>query len=275
MINVLIEMLQASNPLLIVVAGLVIGLIHAFEPDHISAVSTQVLKRNRGDDGNHYDDNDNDKYDTKDKRNSNSNADHLKKIKLKSMTISSSLRGVLWGAGHTSSTIIIGLLIAGLSLSITDHFFHSAEIAVGVMLIALGILTVRNKSILVAEHSHPHKHADGISHTHPHRHNTEHRHGHRSYIIGCIHGIAGSGSLVAVIASTMNSLDIVFYFLILFGIGSIIGMTLAGGVLGISFMLLPKIKLVSRYLRYVIAGITLIIGINIIFTVGFESKLFL
>ena len=73
----------------------------------------------------------------------------------------------------------------------------------------------------------------------------------------------------------MSSFDIIVYFLILFGIGSIIGMTLAGGILGISFMLLPKIKLVAKYLRYIIAGITLVIGINIILTAGFESKLFL
>ena len=264
MIDVLGEMLQASNPLLIIIAGLVIGLVHAFEPDHISAVSTQVLRRDKkaenGKDG---------------KNSSYENVNRLKKIELKSLTVSSSLRGVLWGAGHTSSTIIIGLLIAGLSLSISDGFFHSAEIVVGIMLVVLGVLTVRNKSILVREHSHPHEHADGISHTHPHKHNAEHTHGHKSYIIGCIHGIAGSGSLVAVVASTMNSFDIIVYFLILFGVGSIIGMTLAGGVLGVSFMLLPKIKLFARYLRYIIAGITLIIGINIIFTAGFESKLFL
>ncbi len=73
----------------------------------------------------------------------------------------------------------------------------------------------------------------------------------------------------------MSSFDTIVYFLILFGVGSIIGMALAGGVLGISFMLLPKIKLAAKYLRYIIAGITLVIGINIILTAGFESKLFL
>ncbi len=62
MINALVEMLQASNPLLIVIAGLMIGLVHAFEPDHISAVSTQVLKKDKdGDDkrSNNSDNNDN------------------------------------------------------------------------------------------------------------------------------------------------------------------------------------------------------------------------
>ena len=40
---------------------------------------------------------------------------------------------------------------------------------------------------------------------------------HKSYLIGCIHGIAGSGSLVALAASTMNSFEMMIYFLILFG----------------------------------------------------------
>ncbi len=70
---------------------------------------------------------------------------------------------MLWGAGHTFTTIIIGLLIAGLSLSISESFFLSAEILVGVMLIMLGILTVTNKSTLMREHNHPHKHANGVS----------------------------------------------------------------------------------------------------------------
>jgi ABC-type nickel/cobalt efflux system permease component RcnA len=37
-------MLQANNPFLIIIAGLMIGLLHAFEPDHLSAVSTQLLR---------------------------------------------------------------------------------------------------------------------------------------------------------------------------------------------------------------------------------------
>ncbi len=47
MIDNLIEILQLNNPFLIIMAGLMIGLIHAFEPDHISAVSTQLLIKNK------------------------------------------------------------------------------------------------------------------------------------------------------------------------------------------------------------------------------------
>jgi len=244
------ELLQANNPLLIIMAGLMIGLLHAFEPDHLSAVSTQLLTKN------------------------NSRLSS-KKLGLRSLTINSSLRGALWGMGHTSSIILIGLLIAGLSLNIPNNFFVSAEVLVGFMLIILGILTITNRGIFKPKHIHPHKHPNGIAHTHSHSHNLNHKHGHKSYLIGCIHGIAGSGSLVALMASTIGGFDMIIYFLILFGIGSIIGMTAASGILGLPFIFISKLNSTAKYLRYAVAGITFIIGINILFTIGLDNKLFL
>jgi len=176
--------------------------------------------------------------------------------------------------GHTSSIILIGLLIAGLSLNIPDDFFISAEVVVGFMLITLGIFTFTNKSIFKQKHIHPHKHSNGISHTHSHTHNEDHKHGHKAYLIGCVHGVAGSGSLVALFASTMNGFDMMIYFLILFGIGSIIGMTVASGVIGLPFILFSKINSVTKYLRYAIASIAFIIGVNIVISIGLDSKLF-
>jgi high-affinity nickel permease len=93
LIETVVGMLQANNPILIIIAGLMIGLVHAFEPDHLSAVSTQLFKNNN-------------------------NSGSSKKLGLKNLTIISSFRGALWGMGHTSSIILIGLLIAGLSLNI-------------------------------------------------------------------------------------------------------------------------------------------------------------
>ncbi len=243
------EMLQADNPFLIIIAGLMVGLLHAFEPDHLSSVSTQLLK------------------------NSNKASDS-KKSNLKSLTIASSLRGMFWGVGHASSIILIGLLIAGLSLNIPENFFISVEVLAGFMLIVLGIFTFANKSILKQKHIHPHTHSNGISHTHSHPHNVDHKHSHKSYLIGCMHGIAGSGALVALIASTMNGFDMMIYFLILFGVGSIIGMIIASGAMGLPLILLSKINSSAKYLRYVISGVTLIIGLNIVITIGMDDKLF-
>ncbi|MHA7647142.1 sulfite exporter TauE/SafE family protein [Nitrosopumilus sp. S4] len=248
MIDYLIGILQDSNPFLVIGAGLIIGLLHSFEPDHLSAISTQIQNNHKS-------------------RNS--------KLELKSLTIRSTLRGIMWGMGHTSSIIVIGLLIVGLSLNISEKFFLSAEIVVGFMLIILGILTFSNRNFLKHKHIHPHEHSNGVSHIHNHSHKGDHNHEHRSYLIGCVHGIAGSGSLIALIVSTMNGFEMMIYFLILFCIGSIMGMSLASGFFGLSFIIVSKINLASKYLRCVIASLTFIIGINIVLSIGFDGKLFL
>ena len=250
MIDNLIEILQFNNPFLIIMAGLMIGLIHAFEPDHISAVSTQLLVKNKN---------------------------SSKKIALKEVSIISSLRGAIWGIGHTSSIILIGLIIAGLSLNIHSNFFVGAELIVGFMLIVLGILTISNKKIFKQKHIHPHSHSKGISHTHFHNHKQEHiqNHSHKAFLIGSIHGIAGSGSLVALTASTMVNFETMIYFLILFGIGSTLGMIIVSGIIGIPFALLSKIKQTTKYLKYIVSCVTFIIGLNIIFTILLDKKLIL
>ena len=248
MIDSLIQTLEVNNPFLIIMAGLMIGLIHAFEPDHISAVSTQLLIKNKN---------------------------GSKKLALKQLSIVSSLRGAVWGMGHTSSIILVGLVIAGLSLNIHNDFFVGAELIVGFMLIVLGILTISNKKIFKQKHIHPHNHSEGISHTHFHNHKQDHsqNHSHKAFLIGSIHGIAGSGSLVALTASTMVNFETMIYFLILFGIGSTIGMTAISGIIGIPLSLLSKIKQTTKYLKYIVSCITFIIGLNIIFTIVLDEKI--
>ena len=168
-----------------------------------------------------------------------------------------------------------GLIIAGLSLNIHNDFFVGAELIVGVMLIVLGILTISNKKIFKQKHIHPHNHSEEISHTHFHNHKQEHsqNHSHKAFLIGTIHGIAGSGSLVALTASTMVNFETMIYFLILFGIGSTIGMTAISGIIGIPLTLLSKIKQTTKYLKYIVSGITFMIGLNIIFTIALDEKL--
>ena len=250
MIEEIINIIHTENSVLILLAGLTIGMLHAFEPDHITAVTTQTIKQKE------------------------KNSKSIKYFLRKSAT-KSSLMGAFWGAGHTSSILAIGLLVAGLSLTIPSSFFIGFELIVGLMLIFLGALVLLNRSLLNRRHLHPHKHTDGTIHTHTHDHDIEHKHGHKSYIIGCIHGLAGSGGLIALLASGLSSFEMIFYFLAVFGIGSIVGMTLISGIIGIPFALSSKMRSMHRLLRYAIASITIIIGINIIFKIAFAGSFLL
>lgn len=233
------ELIQVSNPYLILVYGLAIGVIHTFESDHISAMTTQLL---------------------------NQNSVSNKKSVFKKISVNSSLRGMFWGVGHTSSILLIGLIIAGLSISISSDFFTGAEMLVGIMLISLAFMTIFKKNILKFRHIHPHRHGNTV-HTHAHTHDGNHRHNHKSYLIGCIHGLAGSGGLVVLATSTLNSFESVLFFIILFGIGSIVGMAAMSGLLGIPFALVSNIKKVAVYFRYAISFATLAIGSFIVYDI--------
>jgi hypothetical protein len=236
------------SPVLIMGLGLAIGLEHAFEPDHVAAVSTQV-SRGRS-------------------------AQKSTKQMIKSGTVKSSVIGAFWGAGHTTTLVLMGLLVYALAVKIEQSVFSSLELIVGMMLVFLAVTTILNKR-LVRLHRHPHQHEDGTIHFDSHDHDdADHKHGHKSYLIGCIHGLAGSGSLVVLTAATLSNVGMVLGFILLFGIGSIIGMTLVSGLLGLPFALSGKISKVNRIFRYVAGAFSLVIGMNIVYQIGFVENLF-
>lgn len=235
----LLESIEVITPMFVIGLGLLVGIQHALEVDHITAMSTQMLKLK-----------------------------HRKKQFRQLITDSitkSSILGIVWGAGHTTSLVLVGFLIYVLSITIEQQVFSGLEFLVGVMLIFLGITTVYNKKINF-RHKHPHKHADGSIHFEEHNHNnSEHSHSHKSYLIGLIHGLAGSGSLVVLTAFTMYDGVDILGFIVIFGIGSIIGMSLIGGIIGIPFALGEKFSKIQKTIRYGISIFSIMIGINIMY----------
>jgi len=248
MFQEILTQIQSLTPALVLTLGLVIGLKHAFEPDHIAAVTTQISKQKN-------------------------NSQSLKQ-RIKEGTFKASLIGAIWGAGHTTTLVLMGLLVYVLSINIPQVFFSGSEFLVGIMLIFLAFTTISNKKLFKFRHVHPHIHEDGVIHAHPHEHKGEHKHAHKSYLIGCIHGLAGSGALVVVIAAALTSVQEVLSFILIFGIGSIIGMILASSLIGIPFVFSNKISSLNRTLRYVAGSVSLLIGITIIYEIVFVGKLF-
>ena len=248
MIEELIKQLPTATPLFVLVAGFTIGLFHAFEPDHVAAVSTQVSKSSQ--------------------KNSMS---FFRQIS--SGAFKSSILGALWGAGHTSSLIIVSLLIFVFSMNITSEMFSKFEFGVGIMLVILGLFTYLNRKLVGEKHIHTHAH-EGKIHTHPHVHDKEHSHGHKSYIIGCIHGLAGSGSLVVLALSTLHDLQTILSFVIVFGIGSIVGMMLISSAIGLPFSLSLYSERINKILRYLVGSISIIIGVDILYNIVTSGSFF-
>lgn len=178
------------------------GFTHAFEADHLLAVSNIVSRRNN---------------------------------------LKMSLRdGIYWGLGHASTIFIIGLLIIVFKAGISEQSFHYFEAAVGMMLIALAIYRLikffRSKKIVI--HAHPHEY-EGEQHKHLHVHigdKQKHNHPHAlAYGVGLVHGLAGSGALVVIVMSQIEGPVDGLIYLLIFGIGCIVGMMLASGLFSIPF----------------------------------------
>jgi len=246
------EILSQFHPILpstMISFGLLIGLQHALEADHLSAVSTQIVKT---------------KVSHKSIKNS-----------LKTSLTKSSVLGGFWGAGHTTAIALVGFLVYFLAITIQNEIFLGFEFLVAAMIVFLGATTILDKNFFRFGHRHPHKHTDGAIHFDAHNHNNEsHKHNHTSYIIGAVHGLAGSGGLLVLMTATFESLEMVLFFVLLFGLGSIIGMILMSGMMGIPIALAQKTSKIKKILRYVAGTASILMGINIVYTIIFPEIFF-
>ncbi len=248
MFEYILTQIQTMTPALILTLGLAIGLQHAFEPDHVAAVTTQISKQK-------------------------SKSQTIRQL-LKEGIFKSSILGALWGAGHTTTLVIMGLLMFVLAINIPTNIFLGFEFIVGLMLVFLAFTTFSNKKFFKTKHIHPHSHDNGTIHIHPHDHVGEHTHSHKSYIIGCIHGLAGSGSLVVLTATTLGNFETVLSFILIFGIGSVIGMALVSSLIGLPLVFTNKIDSANKILRYLAGTASLLIGATIVYEIGISKNLF-
>jgi ABC-type nickel/cobalt efflux system permease component RcnA len=170
----------------------------------------------------------------------------------------------------------VGLLVYVLAIQIQESIFSGLEFIVGMMLVFLGITTVLDKRhIFKFKHKHPHQHSDGTIHFHEHDHSdTHHRHNHTSYMIGLVHGLAGSGSLVVLTATTLSNPEMILGFILVFGLGSIIGMVMMSGLIGLPFTVVFKTKTIHKIFRYAAGAFSCVLGINIMYGIGILGNLF-
>ncbi len=207
-----------------------LGFRHAFEIDHLAAVSNIVTKRNS--------------------------------------VFLAMKDGTFWGLGHTSSILVTGLVMLLLRWAIPQHYFQSMEGAVGAMIIGLGIFRLWQffRETPVRIHSHQHIHETKIhSHVHIHTNADEihsHKHLHKvSFGVGIVHGLAGSGVLIAAAMAAMKTVGSSLLFLAIFSIGCIAGMMIAAGVLGLPFS--KKLQSFSRVQQILVVAsciICIVIG---------------
>jgi high-affinity nickel permease len=209
--------------------GLLLGVEHALDADHVVAVST-ITSEN------------------------------------KSLKASSKV-GALWGMGHTLTLLLVGILVLSFKLSIPQKLALGMEFLVGVVLAVLGG-SVLYKVLKQKLHLHAHRH-DNLLHEHPHPQTEEdHQHHHRSLIVGMIHGLAGSSALMLLVLSTIPSFGLGILYILVFGVGSIAGMFVISTLIGLPFVLTNRFILVNRWIRMIAGIVSILLGISIMVQTG-------
>ena len=197
----------------ILALGFLIGLQHAMEADHLAAVAS-LATRSRG-------------------------------------LLDTARQGAVWGLGHTVALFLFGGAVLIADTLVPERIAAALELAVGVMLILLGVDVLRR---LVRDRVHFHAHRHGVTehfhaHSHPGSgdHNTDlHRHSHRgklplrAFMVGLMHGMAGSAALIVLALQTVASPWQGLLYIAVFGFGSMVGMAVVGAVISLPLRYSPR-----------------------------------
>jgi ABC-type nickel/cobalt efflux system permease component RcnA len=228
--------------LLALLVALLLGLRHATDPDHLTAVSTLVLG---------------------DQEHGARSARRL---------------GLAWGAGHATTLVLLGLPVILFKQFLPAAFEAAAEFAIGVVIVALAVrLLVRWKRGTF--HVHPHVHEGGVRHAHPHVHELApghdhagagaHRHRHAeslgrsprtAYGIGLVHGAGGSAGVGILLISAMPDHAAAVLALALFAAATAVSMTLVSAAWG-QALASPPVRRRLAVLTPVLATLSLTFGV--------------
>lgn len=149
--------------------------------------------------------------------------------------------GLLWGLGHGTTLVLVGLPLVLLGRYLTEAIQLVAEVAIGAIIVLLAAkLLLSWRRDLFHAHTHSHSDTPPHRHVHSHAHGAFHEHAHHvplrtslsSYGIGCVHGIGGSGGLTLLLLSTIESRAEATGGLLLFAAGTAISMALLSTVFG-------------------------------------------
>jgi high-affinity nickel-transport protein len=223
------------------VLGFVLGLQHATDPDHVVAVATIVTRERR--------------------------------------FMAGARVGLWWGIGHTLTLLIAGMLVIVLNVGVPGRLATGLELLVAAMLIVLGVVRVRDavRGIVavaperrVADHHHGareksviHAH-HGEAHLHPsaallRAWRDEHRRvGVRALLVGAVHGMAGTAAVALLVFATLHTVAAAAVYLLVFGLGTIAGMTALTAVMAYPVARLARLRRMREAMA-VVSGIAAIV----------------
>ena len=168
----LIHFSDGTTLVIVVAVAILLGLRHATDPDHLAAVTTLVTNGRGG-------------------------ATRL---------------GLTWGLGHASSLLVLGVPIVIWKSYLPPTIEQSAEVAIGLVIMALALwLLLRWRR-------------GAFTHDHTHLRVPPRRTPWQAYGIGLIHGIGGSGGVGVLLLAAIHSHVLALVALALFALCTAISM---------------------------------------------------
>lgn len=196
--------------------GFALGLHHALDTDHIVAVSAIVSEQRKW--------------------------------------WQSSLVGMVWGLGHTTSLFLVAIAVIFFKLVIPDTLAKSLELCVAFMLIGLGVNLVLKT---YRKENRPVKFSR------------------RPFLIGMVHGLAGSAALMLVVLTTIPSPLAGIIYVMVFGLGSVGGMLVMSSLIGLPIVFTAdRFERWAHYLKFAAGTLSAIFGLLLAWELLVDEGLF-
>ena len=222
--------------------GLLLGMRHSTDPDHVVAVSTIVSKQ--------------------------------RSIR------QAGLIGTIWGLGHTLTIFAVGSMIILFGVVIPPRLGLSMEFSVALMLILLGVLNLtgvmqRMTSYLTRKPLA----VPTISRAETLLDRSVGRFGVyqcvRPLVIGIVHGLAGSAAVALLVLSTIHSPVWATVYLLIFGAGTMVGMMGMTAAMAVPLALAGnRFTSISRGFSVASGVVSVCFGFFLVYQLGFLGGLF-
>lgn len=207
--------------------GMLVGVRHAFEPDHLAAVGTLVSDARS--------------------------------------PLRAAWLGAAWGLGHTAALALVAGVLALLGATLPASAQRVLELGVAAMLLVLGVRGIV-QAVLAHRRGPAFAHAHGGA---AHAHGGEPSHLHvagstlalRPFVIGVVHGLAGSGALTALVTAAFTDVRARLAYVLCFGTGSVLGMALISGLAGWPLARLARAPRTHRAFSVLVALTAIVTGL--------------
>ena len=199
--------------------GSLLGMQHAFEPDHLAAVATLMTGERT--------------------------------------SAKAAWLGACWGLGHTLTLLAAGTVLVMLRAEMPPLATMAFELGVVLMLVGFGARAIYQAACgVIPRRTHSHAKPPTSRFLDVDRWMLA-----RPLLVGAVHGLAGSGTLTALVVATLPSTAARLGYLATFGIGSTLGMVALSGLLGWQIARMGSDRAIVRTFSLAVGCVSAVLGL--------------